>query len=195
MLRLIDFLIASVAIIFLMPVLIILYLTGFFSTRSPVFIQQRLGKHQAPFQLVKFRTMKLDTVQVGTHLVDSNCITRFGKFLRKTKLDELPQLVNVIKGEMSLVGPRPGLPSQLALLQARQQRGVFSVKPGITGLAQIHQVDMSTPRKLSRYDALMIKKLSIRLYFYLIFATVVGKGQGDKTHTESKPATKKPIVL
>src|SRR5215469_1490888 len=104
---------------------------------SPLFRQARVGRHQKPFVLVKFRTMKPGTASVASHLVDVTSITRWGRFLRQTKLDELPQLWNVLKGEMSLVGPRPCLFNQEELIRERAQRGVFEARPGITGLAQI----------------------------------------------------------
>ena len=103
-----------------------------------------------------------------------------GAFLRKTKLDELPQLWNVLKGEMSLVGPRPGLFNQKELTMARDARGVFDVRPGITGLAQVNDIDMSTPELLAETDANMIRELSIKNYFKFIFQTVLGAGAGDR---------------
>ncbi len=169
----------------LLPIIVLLYIIGLFDTGSPLFIQTRLGKNQRPFNLLKFRTMRIGTAQVGTHLASANDITRFGNFLRKTKLDELPQLLNVIKGDMSLVGPRPGLPTQIELKSEREKRRIFNYKPGITGLAQINEVDMSTPRKLSRYDALMLKKLNLCAYFQLLLATISGKGQGDRVKLSS----------
>ena len=124
--------------------------------------------------------MVLKTDSVGTHLVDSASVTGLGQFLRKTKLDELPQLFNVLHGSMSLVGPRPCLPNQTELIQERNKRGVFKVRPGITGLAQVNEVDMSTPRKLARYDRLMIERMCPRLNIKLIIATTLGKGRGDR---------------
>ena len=115
-----------------------------------------------------------------SHLVDAAAVTSFGRFLRKTKLDELPQLLNVVIGQMSLVGPRPCLPNQKELIAERMKRDVFAVRPGITGLAQINDIDMSTPRKLSKYDQLMIKNMNLRLYFRLILDTALGKGRGDR---------------
>ena len=150
---------------------------------SPFFKQIRIGKNQQPFTLVKFRTMALDTQSVGTHLVDPSSITKLGRFLRKTKLDELPQLFNVLMGHMSLVGPRPCLPNQTELIEERLQRGVFDVRPGITGVAQVNDVDMSTPRKLARYDHLMTERMCLRLYIKLIIATMLGKGHGDRVRT------------
>ena len=134
-------------LVFGFPVLILLTLIGFFDTRSPVFRQVRVGRNQKPFALVKFRTMKLNTASVASHLASSSSITPFGHFLRRTKLDELPQLWNVLKGEMSLVGPRPGLFNQEELTASRDKRGVFEVRPGITGLSQVNEIDMSTPEK------------------------------------------------
>lgn len=124
--------------------------------------------------------MRIGTVSVATHLADVSSITHFGHFLRKTKLDELPQLWNVLKGEMSLVGPRPCLVSQLELIQARERCGVFNARPGITGLAQIQSIDMSTPENLATIDAKMLKNITLKSYFTFILQTVLGKGSGDK---------------
>ena len=115
-----------------------------------------------------------------THLNDLNSVTPFGSFLRSFKLDEIPQLWNVLRGDMSLVGPRPCLPNQYYLINERRARGVFSVKPGITGLAQISSIDMSTPKKLAKMDADMIRNFNIKSYFKYILLTILGKGNGDK---------------
>jgi len=124
--------------------------------------------------------MKVDTASVATHLANSAAITSFGHFLRKTKLDELPQLWNVLKGEMSLVGPRPGLFNQAELTEERAKRGVYDVRPGITGLAQVSEIDMSTPSLLAETDQKMIQGLTVADYFKYIFMTVAGKGAGDR---------------
>ena len=153
---------------------------GLFDTGSPLFFQQRVGRYQKLFTLVKFRTMKVDTASVASHLASSSSITKFGAFLRRTKLDELPQLWNVLKGEMSLVGPRPGLFNQEELTAERDALGVFKVRPGITGLAQVNDIDMSTPKLLAETDAKMIASLSVKDYFKFIFMTVLGKGSGDR---------------
>ncbi len=117
---------------------------------------------------------------MATHLVGASSVTKLGSFLRKTKLDELPQLINVLKGEMSLVGPRPCLFNQNELIEARQEKSVFDVRPGITGLAQINEIDMSTPELLAEWDEKMILTLSLKNYFVYIVQTVVGKGSGDR---------------
>ena len=178
--RLLDILISLIGIIVGLPVIVLVSILGFLDHGSPLFFQSRVGKGQHLFTLVKFRTMARDTQSVGTHLVDSSSITTLGRFLRKTKLDELPQLFNVLAGQMSLVGPRPCLPNQTQLIEERAKRGVFSARPGITGLAQVNDVDMSTPRKLSLYDRLMIERMSIRLYLKLIVMTALGRGSGDR---------------
>lgn len=175
-----DFVFSLLGLVVGFPVLLVLTLIGLFDTGSPVFRQVRVGRHQQPFTLVKFRTMKMDTASVATHLASSASITRFGHFLRKTKLDELPQLWNVLKGEMSLVGPRPGLFNQEELTEERAKRGVFNVRPGITGLAQVSEIDMSTPALLAETDQKMIDSLTVVDYFKYIFMTVAGKGAGDR---------------
>jgi O-antigen biosynthesis protein WbqP len=178
--RLFDFVFSLVGLLVGCPVLLVLTIIGLFDTGSPIFRQVRVGRHQQPFTLVKFRTMRVDTASVATHLASSASITRFGHFLRKTKLDELPQLWNVLKGEMSLVGPRPGLFNQQELTEERAKRGVFDVRPGITGLAQVSEIDMSTPALLAETDQRMIASLTLVDYFKYIFMTVAGKGAGDR---------------
>lgn len=175
-----DFIFSLLGLVIGFPVLLALTIVGLFDTGSPVFRQVRVGRHQKPFTLVKFRTMKVDTASVATHLASSASITRFGHFLRKTKLDELPQLWNVLKGEMSLVGPRPGLFNQEELTEERAKRGVFDVRPGITGLAQVNEIDMSTPTLLAETDQKMIQSLTVVDYFKYICMTVAGKGAGDR---------------
>lgn len=184
MIRLFDFVFSLLGLVVGFPVLLVLTIVGLFDTGSPVFRQVRVGRHQKPFTLVKFRTMKVDTVSVATHLASSASITRFGRFLRETKLDELPQLWNVLKGDMSLVGPRPGLFNQEELTEERARRGVFDVRPGITGLAQVSEIDMSTPVLLAETDQKMIQNLTLVDYFKFIFMTVAGKGAGDRVVTK-----------
>lgn len=180
MIRTFDFLFSFFGLFFLWPVGVILYIIGLFDTGSPIFVQERVGQYKKPFKLLKFRTMPVNTKSVATHLSKDITITKFGSFLRKSKLDELPQLVNVLVGDMSLVGPRPNLFNQKELIHERNKRGVYNAVPGITGLAQINEIDMSTPVELAEKDAEMLKSLTISDYFGYIFSTVGGKGQGDR---------------
>ncbi len=180
MIRWFDFVLSAFGLLLLSPLLLVLYLAGFGDTRSPLLCQIRVGRHRNPFTLVKFRTMRPDTAHVASHMADVAAITRWGAFLRRTKLDELPQLWNVLKGEMSLVGPRPCLFSQPELIAERDAYSVFDVRPGITGLAQVRGIDMSTPRLLAETDAEMIKTLSMLNYFKYILLTILGKGAGDR---------------
>lgn len=143
------------------------------------FVQERVGRNKKPFKLIKFRTMSVDTQSVASHLASTSSITKLGAFLRKTKIDELPQLINVLKGEMSLVGPRPNLFNQEELIAERDALGVYDVLPGVTGLAQVQNIDMSTPRLLAQTDKKMIDTLTLKDYFRYIFMTATGSGAGD----------------
>jgi O-antigen biosynthesis protein WbqP len=180
MIRLMDAFLSVVGLLVLSPLLLVLYLVGFGDTGAPLLWQVRVGRHSQPFTLVKFRTMRLDTSHVASHLADASAITPWGGFLRRTKLDELPQLWNVLKGEMSLVGPRPCLYNQAELIAERAAQGVFVARPGITGLAQINGIDMSTPRLLAEADAKMLEGLGLVMYFTCIIKAVAGSGRGDR---------------
>lgn len=180
MIRLFDILFSFLGIIILSPLLIVLFIIGFFDTGSPLFRQQRVGRNKVTFPLIKFRSMHLNTLSVPTHLANASSLTKYGTFLRKSKLDELPQLFNVLLGHMSLVGPRPNLLSQENLIKIRESLGVYKIRPGITGLAQINQIDMSTPQLLAETDAQMASNFSTFLYFKFIIQTIFGKGSGDK---------------
>lgn len=180
MIRWIDVALSICGLLLLSPLLFVLYVAGYLDTGAPLFRQVRVGRDRMPFVMMKFRTMRSDTANVASHLADAAAITQFGSFLRKTKLDELPQLWNVLKGEMSLVGPRPCLFNQTELIAERVSRGVFYVRPGITGLAQIKGVDMSTPKLLAETDARMLNDMNIGVYFASIFKTVTGSGGGDR---------------
>lgn len=180
LIRLLDIVFSLTGLVLGFPVLVLLTIIGLFDTGSPLFRQVRVGRYKKPFTLVKFRTMKPDTASVASHLASASAITPFGGFLRRTKLDELPQLWNVLKGEMSLVGPRPCLYNQQELIIEREQRGVFNYRPGITGLAQVNDIDMSTPVLLAETDQRMLQQLSLRDYFKFILMTVAGKGAGDR---------------
>jgi lipopolysaccharide/colanic/teichoic acid biosynthesis glycosyltransferase len=180
MTRIFDILFSFFGTLILSPIMVLLLTIGFFDTGSPLFRQERVGINQRPFYLLKFRSMHIHAPSVATHLASVHSITPFGRFLRKSKLDELPQLLNVFMGDMSLVGPRPNLFNQTELIEEREMRGVYRIRPGITGLAQINKIDMSTPQLLAETDARMIAQLNVWYYFKYIFLTVFGKGFGDR---------------
>lgn len=137
MTRIFDISFSFLGLLILSPLILLLLIIGVFDTGLPLFRQERVGMDQKPFQLLKFRSMHVNTQAVATHLVQVSAITNWGSLLRKSKLDELPQLFNVFMGDMSFVGPRPNLFNQLELIEERSKRGVYSIRPGITGLAQI----------------------------------------------------------
>ena len=173
----------AVAVIALLwwALLIVWALVRFGSAGPGIFAQERVGMHGKTFICYKFRTMQEGTVQAGTHEVSQASVTPIGRFLRGTKLDELPQVWNVLRNEISLIGPRPGLPVQKELFNERQARGVFNVQPGISGLAQVNDIDMSDPVKLAIWDAQYIELQSFILDIKITLETVRGGGQGDKT--------------
>ena len=168
-----DTIFSLFSLILFFPLLILIYFVLLLDIGTPLFIQKRVGLNLKNFSLIKFRTMKIGTLSTGTHLIDSSNITRFGYLLRKFKLDELPQLLNVFMGHMSLVGPRPCLPNQKRLIIERKKRGIYKVKPGITGLAQVSGINMSRPVLLAKTDLKMIKQMNLFYYFYYIFKTVL----------------------
>lgn len=185
MIRILDVLFAAVGMLVLSPLFLLVLILGWFDTRSSLFRQERVGRNRQPFTLVKFRTMRLDMVSIASHLAGASAITPLGRFLRRTKLDELPQLWNVLRGDMSLVGPRPCLFNQHDLIAERAARDVFDVRPGITGLAQIQGIDMSTPELLAKTDAEMLRQMNVFKYFRYISLTILGKGAGDRVRIKS----------
>lgn len=177
--RLIELGLCALFFLVTCPMWVLLVIINVLTNAKLFFFQRRLGQNRKSFTLVKFRTMRLDTPNVASHKVDPQMVSMFGRFLRKTKFDELPQLWNVLCGDMSLVGPRPCLENQHDVIEARNSLGVFQSKPGITGLAQIQQIDMSTPDLLASVDRQMIDNLDLKMYFGLIIKTALGKGVGD----------------
>ncbi len=180
MIRLVDIILSALGILISLPLLAVFILAGFVDSGSPIFQQARVGQNLETFTMFKLRTMRIDTHSVPSHLADVAAVTPFGRFLRRTKLDELPQLWNVLAGDMSLVGPRPGLPNQVELTNARDALHVFDARPGITGLAQVSGIDMSTPELLAQTDARMIAEMSLYNYFKYIGLTCAGRGSGDR---------------
>ena len=182
-----DLFLAVLGLVLLAPLFIgVVLVSLIFQPGSPLYLQQRVGRDEKLFTLIKIRTMKPGTRAAGTHEINHSQVTAWGSFLRRLKLDELPQLWNVLKGEMSLVGPRPCLPNQTELVVARRKLSVFCVRPGITGLAQIQGIDMSTPELLAKTDAEMIRTMCLGNYFKYIVLTVCGWGRGDRVVIREK---------
>ncbi|MDO9059656.1 MAG: sugar transferase [Bradyrhizobium sp.] len=178
--RAFDFLVSACGLIVLMPVMLVV--AWFVARSSPggvLFVQTRVGRFEKPFQCYKFRTMAHGAPNAGSHQVADSWITPTGRRLRSSKLDELPQLLNVLRGDMSLVGPRPCLPHQHDVIAARRARDVFRIRPGITGTAQLASIDMSTPEKLAEADSRYIENRSFTGDLRIIAATVLGGGSGD----------------
>ncbi len=146
---------------------------------SPFFRQWRVGQFERPFKILKLRTMRPDAPSVASHTIGEGYMLTSGRLARAIKIDEIPQLWNVLRGEMSLVGPRPCLPSQLELIEARRAAGVFALLPGITGVSQVQGLDMSTPQLLARADADYLQSWSLLHDLKIGLLTVIGRGRGD----------------
>jgi O-antigen biosynthesis protein WbqP len=187
--RLFDFFAATLMLLIaLLPMLIIAVIIKKTSAGGAIFAQQRVGLNEREFKCLKFRTMASGTPDVASHQASANWITPVGSVLRKYKLDELPQLLNVIKGEMSLVGPRPCLPNQIELISDRRKNDVFSIRPGITGPAQVAGIDMSDPVKLAIIDGHYVRRNSLIGDFRILLGTISGNGAGDAV--KDKPTDK-----
>ncbi|WP_354090564.1 sugar transferase [Clostridium gasigenes] len=172
--RLMDFLISLISIVILSPIIIIISLIVKLTSKGPVFFRQRrTGKDNVEFYIYKFRTMKIDTPNVATHLLKDPTayITKIGKFLRKTSLDELPQLFNILSGKMSIVGPRPSLYNQDDLIKLRTESGVSALVPGLTGWAQVNGRDEITISKKVEFDKDYLENKSLWLDIKIIFLT------------------------
>ncbi|OQR54020.1 sugar transferase [Bacillus sp. CDB3] len=184
--RIIDFFLALIGLIVLSPVFIVLILCIKLDSRGPVlFKQRRIGKDKTEFYILKFRTMKTDTPSnTPTHLLKNSedYITRVGKFLRKTSLDELPQIVNIVKGEMSIVGPRPALWNQYDLIGERDKYKANDVLPGLTGWAQINGRDELPIDVKAKLDGEYVEKISLTFDIKVFLKTVlsVAKSEGVK---------------
>ena len=162
-------------VILIIPIILLSLMIKLNSSGNVLFWSERIGKDNIIFSMPKFRTMKTDTPQLATHLLrdPESFYTPLGKILRKYSLDELPQIFSVIKGDMSLVGPRPALFNQYDLMELRKKKGVDKLKPGITGLAQINGRDeMSIPDKV-RYDEDYLQRSSMRLDLYILWLTLL----------------------
>lgn len=179
--RAIDLSFAVGVLVFLWWLLIALGVAIRLQSKGPaIFAQERVGRGGKTFICYKFRTMHLGTPNVGTHETPQNAVTPIGRFLRSSKLDELPQVINILLNQVSLVGPRPCLPSQTSLIEARARRGVLQVKPGISGYAQINGVDMSAPENLAQWDERYVRTQGLIPDIKIIIATALGRGSGDR---------------
>lgn len=180
MYRTFDFLLALVGILVLLPFLSIVFLLTWIDLGSPIFIQTRMGRNEVPFLLYKFRTMRRHAPENRlTGTISPTHITRLGRFLRHYKIDELPQLWNVLIGEMSLVGPRPNIPEASELIERRRAHKIYDVRPGITGFAQLNRVNLSMTDEVVNLERDLIEQMSVGLYLLLIFNSVMGQGRGD----------------
>ena len=170
--RALDLAVAAPMLLVAAPILLVVMLAIRATSPGPaIFSQIRVGREGALFACRKLRTMHRETPSLPTHEAPANSVTAIGKVLRATKIDELPQLWNVLKGEMSLVGPRPCLPTQTELIERRRQLGVLTALPGITGLAQIKGIDMSNPKLCAETDAAYLKAASVGLDLKILLGT------------------------
>ena len=173
--RVLDFLISLFALIILSPLFLIVSVGVLISDGSPVFFRQkRVGKNNELFEIYKFRTMKRGTENVASNdLSDADVkITRFGKILRATSIDELPQLLNILNGSMSLIGPRPLSPEETRIRELREKYNVYSVRPGITGWAQVNGRDNVSAEKKALLDKEYVEKQSLMLDIKIFFMTI-----------------------
>lgn len=179
---LLDYLFALIAAVLLLPIFILISIIIKMDSKGPVFFRQnRVGLYGEIFTIYKFRSMSVDTPNVSTdRLTDSHSyITRVGKILRKTSLDELPQLINVLKGDMSLIGPRPALYNQYELISSREELNVHSIKPGITGYAQVMGRDLITDTQKVQYDKHYVDNLSLTMDLKIVWFTVIAVFKAD----------------
>ena len=181
--RMIDFIMALIGIIILSPILLILSIIIKVTSPGPIlFKQNRVGKDNVEFKILKFRTMRIDTPKdCPTHLLDNpdQYITRVGKFLRKTSLDELPQLWNILIGDMAIIGPRPSLPNQYDWNDLRDKNGASKVKPGLTGLAQVSGRDELEIDIKAALDGQYVKNITFIGDLKLFFKTFISVLKSD----------------
>lgn len=195
--QIIDFIISLLSLIVLLPFLAIISLLIKLESKGPIlFKQERIGKDKKHFNIYKFRTMKTDTPKdMPTHrLKDANTyITKIGKVLRKTSIDELPQLINILKGEMSIIGPRPALWNQDDLIAERDKYNANSIKPGLTGWAQVNGRDeLEIPIK-AKYDGEYVEKMSFLFDIKIFFKTIIKVFKHDGV-VEGKVEKEKELV-
>ena len=182
--RIFDIVLALIGLVPAAPVILACVVAIRVTSPGPaIFRQKRVGLEEKPFTCLKLRTMYRDTRDAPSHETGASSVTPIGRRLRRFKLDELPQLWNVLKGEMSFVGPRPCLPSQTELIEARRAYGLQRIRPGITGVSQVAGLDMSDPKRLAASDATYLDRMSIGTDIRLIVATALGSGRGDRVNS------------
>jgi len=185
--RVFDLAAAAIGLVALAPVVAACALLIRLSSNGPaIFRQTRVGKNEREFTCYKLRTMRTETAELPTHQMTASAVTPIGRHLRRLKLDELPQLWNVLRGEMSFVGPRPCLPTQVELVMARRRLGLAGLMPGITGVSQIAGIDMSDPERLAASDARYVEDMSLRHDLVLIWQAVMGAGRGDRVRVTNQ---------
>lgn len=181
--RIIDFVLSLTAMIVLCPVFLVIAILIKIDSKGPVFFKQkRIGKNKKYFYILKFRTMRTDTPKdVPTHLLSNPTIfiTKIGKFLRKTSLDELPQIINILKGEMSIIGPRPALWNQYDLIDERDKYGANNIIPGLTGWAQINGRDELPIKVKAQLDGEYVHRISFMFDVKCFFNTIISVLKGD----------------
>lgn len=170
--RFFDFFAAILSLLFLSPLLFVICLAIFFTDRGPVlFIHKRIGRNGSLFSFYKFRSMPVDTPKVPSAHLYHVKLSFIGKLIRRTSIDELPQLFNILLGDMSFVGPRPSLPNQTYLFSLRQESGALSLRPGLTGLAQVRSFDGMSDDQKAFFDATYFKNVSLLMDFRIIVRT------------------------
>lgn len=181
--RLIDIIVSLLGLIILSPIFLILIIAIKLDSKGPVFFKQkRIGIHKSHFEIWKFRTMGINTPKnIPTHLLANpeQHITRVGKFLRKTSLDELPQIFNIIFGSMAIIGPRPALWNQYDLIKERDKYGVNDIRPGLTGWAQINGRDELPIKVKAKLDGEYVKEMSFIMDVKCFFGTILSVLKSD----------------
>lgn len=172
--RFFDFLLSTLLLVLLFPLFILISLVIIVQDGGPaIFIQRRVGKRGKEFLFYKFRSMAVATPNVESKYTDKLQITFFGKFLRRTNLDELPQFYNILKGDMSFIGPRPPIPSQVDLIDLRDRNGALQLSPGITGWAQVNSYNGMTVAEKAKLDGVYASRISFGFDFLILFKTII----------------------
>ena len=197
--RFYDTVLSFIGLIVLSPLFIVLIILIKIDSKGPIlFKQKRIGRYKKHFYILKFRTMRIDTPKdTPTHLLQNpqQWITKLGKFLRKTSLDELPQIINIFKGDMSIIGPRPALWNQFDLIEERDQFDVHKLYPGLTGYAQINGRDELPIKEKAKLDGYYVKHIGLWLDIKIFFSTIVSIFKSDGVVEGGTGSIKKQINI